>query len=121
MANGYTEAPASWNVRYVTSGGFSCQLTLRGESGADLLPKAETAIKWLLEHDCRPANGYNGNNDGQQGNGKAGDEPKSAPTLADGTPDPGWCAIHNCAMKRRERDGQVWYSHKVGDTWCKGK
>ena len=121
MANGFTEAPASWNVRYITPEGFSCQLTLRGESGADLLPKTETAIKWLLEHNYRPANGYNGNNDGQQGNGKAGDEPKSAPTLADGTPDPGWCAIHNCAMKRRERDGQVWYSHKVGDTWCKGK
>jgi len=116
MANGYTEAPASWNVRYFTPDGFSCQLTLWGESGADLLPKTEVAVKWLLEHGCRPANGYIGNDEGQQAN-----EPRPAPPLTDGTPDPGWCAIHNCAMKRRERDGHVWYSHKVGDTWCKGK
>jgi len=124
MENGFSEAPASWNVRYITPGGFSCQLTLRGESGADLLPKTEVTVKWLLEHNCRPANGClhgNGNDEGQQANGKAGNEPQPAPTLADGSPDPGWCVIHNCAMKRRERDGQVWYSHKVGDAWCKGK
>jgi len=125
MENGFSEAPASWNVRYITPDGFSCQLTLRGESGADLLPKTEVTVKWLLEHGCRPANGClhgNGNDEGQQANGKAGNEPQPASTLADGSPDPGWCPIHRCAMKRREKDGQVWYSHKAPDgQWCKGK
>ena len=121
MANGFTEVPASWNVRYRTPEGFDAMLTLRGESGAELLPKTEAAVKWLLEHGCRPADGHNGNDGGKQANGKAAHEPQPPPMLADGTPDPGWCAIHGCAMKRRERDGQVWYSHKVGDSWCKGK
>lgn len=35
--------------------------------------------------------------------------------------DPGWCPIHECEMKRREKDGQVWYSHKTKDGWCNGK
>jgi hypothetical protein len=35
--------------------------------------------------------------------------------------DPGYCRIHNTAMTRREKDNQVWYSHKVGDDWCRGK
>ncbi|GEM_PF-2134518 len=34
--------------------------------------------------------------------------------------DPGWCRIHNKAMSRHEKDGQVWYSHKSGDEWCRG-
>ena len=33
----FTESPASWNTRYVTNDGFTCQLTLRAESGKDLL------------------------------------------------------------------------------------
>ena len=33
-----------------------------------------------------------------------------------------WCPIHECDMKKYEKDGKVWYSHKVDDdTWCKGK
>ena len=35
--------------------------------------------------------------------------------------DPSWCPLHNCKMKRHEKNGGVWYSHKVGKTWCKGK
>jgi hypothetical protein len=61
VANGFAEAPASWNVRYSTPDGFSCQLALRGENGAELLPKTAAAIKWLLEHDCKPSSGYGGN------------------------------------------------------------
>ena len=30
-----------------------------------------------------------------------------------------WCDIHNCEMKRGDKNGQVWYSHKVGDKYCK--
>jgi len=34
---------------------------------------------------------------------------------------PSWCPIHKVEMKRREKDGQVWYSHKTKDGWCGGQ
>ena len=34
---------------------------------------------------------------------------------------PDFCSIHQCAMKRHEKDGQVWYSHRIGANWCRGK
>jgi len=31
------------------------------------------------------------------------------------------CSIHDAVMERREKDGAVWYSHRLPDgTWCKG-
>ena len=42
----FTESPASWNVRYITEDGFPCQLTLRAESGRDLLEKAGVALTY---------------------------------------------------------------------------
>ncbi|GAG14678.1 unnamed protein product, partial [marine sediment metagenome] len=41
---------------------------------------------------------------------------------ADGTASSTRCTIHNCDMKRREKEGQVWYSHKIEGTedWCRG-
>ena len=45
-----------------------------------------------------------------------------APTLAGGAVDPGYCKIHGCAMKRHEKNGEAWYSHKdAGGAWCRGK
>lgn len=45
-----------------------------------------------------------------------------APTLANGAEDPGYCKVHRVAMKRHEKDSQVWYSHKAPDgSWCRGK
>lgn len=32
----------------------------------------------------------------------------------------GHCPIHNVAMKQYTKEGRSWYSHKVGDAWCKG-
>jgi hypothetical protein len=29
--------------------------------------------------------------------------------------------IHECEMKRWEKDGRIWYSHKVDGKWCTGK
>ena len=41
----------------------------------------------------------------------------------DGFPsaDPGYCTIHNTAMKERGSGGDTWFSHKVGDEWCRGE
>ena len=45
-----------------------------------------------------------------------------APMLAGGAVDPGYCKIHGCAMKRHEKNGEAWYSHKAPDgSWCRGK
>jgi hypothetical protein len=38
--NDFPEAPASWNTKYITPEGFECQITLRGDSGTELLEKA---------------------------------------------------------------------------------
>lgn len=97
----HTEAPASWTARYVTEDGHSFMLTLRGDSGADLLPKTQAALAWLQDR---------------------GGRPEGAPAAAtNGTaPGPEWCAIHGVAMRPHEKDGQAWYSHKAPDsTWCR--
>lgn len=120
----FDEAPASWNTRYIDPNGFECQITLRGESGSELLERAASAIAYLLKNGCLPycyrlpstkketppaeetsqpadSNGTNGTNGG---NGN-----------------PAWCPIHHCEMRRWEKEGRVWYSHKVDGGWCQGK
>lgn len=101
----YQEAPASWNTKYLDPSGFECQLTLRSSSGADLLKKASVALAALAAAGCTPASYKPAN-----GNGKAQEHP-----------DMMVCELHNAEMKKHEKDGQVWYSHKLADgTYCKG-
>lgn len=106
-ANTGAEAPVSWNVRYVTAEGFTAQLTLRGASGADVLTKAAAALKYLVAHGAQPDTW------------RAAAPPAAAAPAPDPS-DPSWCPIHNVAMKRHERNGQVWYSHRDGEAWCRG-
>ena len=113
-----SEAPASWNTRYVTPEGFECQITLRADTGQEVLEKAQGAIAFLLKSGCAPCwNGKHINHEQPQytdqvtvpdGNGNNGHER-------------GWCPIHQSEMKRWDKDGRTWYSHKVGDQWCSGK
>jgi hypothetical protein len=103
----FTEAPASWNTRYVTPEGFTCQITIRGENGRDLLERAGVALAYLLQQGYKPEENNrqhrNGNNTANNQNGK-------------------WCSIHSCELKRFEKDGKVWFSHKTDDgAWCRGK
>lgn len=93
----FAEAPASWNTRYVTPEGFVCQITLRADSGKDLLERANAALAFLLDHGYSPSdNNHNGK-------------------------DSKWCPIHQCAMRRWEKEGRSWYSHKLEDGgWCRG-
>jgi hypothetical protein len=118
----FSEAPASWNTRYIDPSGFECQITLRGETGKELLEKAHSAIVFLLETGCTPfvyrpskpveapKNGNGESNSNSNGNGNGHKED-----------DPAWCPIHQCEMKRWDKDGRVWYSHKVDGKWCSGK
>lgn len=115
----FSEAPASWNTRYLDPNGFECQITLRGESGSELLERAASAIAYLLKNGCTPyvyaRGGVTRKNNGapaaKNGDEKAGEMPDSS----------GWCSIHQCEMKRWEKDGRIWYSHKVDGVWCTGK
>jgi len=101
----FTEAPASWNTRYISKQGFECQLTLRADDPMQLLKLANEIMAKMVEAGIQPAvgNGHASNGETAQGD------------------NPAWCAIHGCEMKRHEKDGKVWYSHKVGDKWCRGK
>ena len=96
----FLEAPASWNVKIISPQGFSCMLTLRCTSGMELLAKADSALAYLLERGYLPDPGYrkNGNSDTKT------------------------CSIHHVEMRKFEKDGHSWYSHKLeGDRWCNGK
>jgi len=93
----FNESPASWNTRYVTPNGFVCQITLRADSGKDLLERADVAMSFLLNHGYSPSE--------LNHNGK----------------DSKWCPIHQCTMRRWEKEGRSWYSHKREDgSWCRG-
>ena len=90
----FTEAPASWNTRYVDADGFECQITLRAVSGQELLEKVNGAIAHLLDNDCIPYSyrgGYKSkaNKASKDGNNKGdGHENQAA-----------WCPIHQCEMR----------------------
>jgi hypothetical protein len=97
----YSEAPASWNTSYLTPDGFVCRITLRGETGKDLLEKAGVAISFLLEHGFKP------------------EKPASKNGSASG--DTKLCPIHQVDMKHFEKNGKSWFSHKLDDgSWCSG-
>jgi len=101
----FTESPASWNTRYVTPEGFVCQITIRGENGKDLLEKADIALNYLTQQGYHPDtyqrhNGHKGNSNNGQGK---------------------QCQIHHCQMKRYEKDGKTWYSHRTDSGWCYGR
>jgi len=112
----FTESPASWNTRYITSDGFSCQLTLRSDNGKDLLEKANHALAYLREQGCIPFFGYSRGNGYQETNNNQANNNRENPNG-----DSGWCPIHELEMKRWEKNGKVWYSHKVDKKWCYGK
>jgi hypothetical protein len=112
----YTESPVSWNTRYLSPEGFECQFTLRGESGMEVLEKANVAIAHLLNIGCSPVvNRYSNSKVSSDGNGN------NQNSSSNGGQKTSWCPIHNVEMKRWEKNGRVWYSHKSGDEWCTGR
>ena len=109
----FTEAPASWNVRYITQGGFQAQLTLRAKNGSDLLGKADAVLAYLMSQGCKPYSYGNITASLKNSNTKNyGSQASDAK---------GWCPIHECDMQHWTKNGRSWFSHKVGDTWCQGK
>lgn len=95
----YTEAPASWNTSYITPEGYVCRITLRGENGGDLLKKASIALAFLMQHGCTPEQKFPRNNRGETRQ----------------------CTIHKCNMRRYEKGGKSWFSHKTENgSYCYG-
>jgi len=131
----YLEAPASWNTKYLSPEGFVCQITLRAETGRELLEKAHAAMLHLLEAGCAPCESIairpklNGNGNGAQPNPEPAHETKSNPVGEEPIASPAnnaaeghFCPVHGVEMKRWEKAGRVWFSHKNGDgSWCSGK
>lgn len=90
------EAPASVNVR-LTVQGRDVQWTLRDSDELRLLERLEALLaRFPVEAPPVPST-------------------PAAEVAA------GWCPTHSLPMKLNEKEGRTWYSHKVGDTWCKGK
>jgi hypothetical protein len=85
-------------------------LTLRAENGQELLEKAESTLIHLLEMGCIPFLTYSGSSYQK----KEETQEESPPDESD----PAWCPIHEVYMTRREKNGKVWYSHKVNGKWC---
>jgi hypothetical protein len=122
--NWTTEAPASWNTKYITPDGFVCQLTLRGENGRDLLEKANAAMAWLRESGYKPCDNFISRNH------NCGSKVEEASTKSNGNGNgngssnghaANWCPIHQVEMRKWEKDGKIWFSHKVEGGWCTGK
>ena len=86
------EAPVSMNV-HIPVGGRDVLVTLRGTDEREVLARLERLLARYPVEAPRPAQ----------------------------PPAKGVCTIHNVAMKLNEKEGRTWYSHKVGDDWCKGK
>ena len=116
----FDEAPASWNTRYLDPSGFECQITLRSETGTELLEKAASAIAYLLKNCCIPYV-YRSNASRKECGVSDTQDAKTGGEKPNGNGNPAWCPIHDCEMKRWDKDGRVWYSHKVDGEWCRGK
>ncbi len=114
----FNEAPSSWNTKYVSPEGFVCQFTLRSTSGSELLEKASTALTHLLESGCQPHGHGTNHNSKTQGKSNSNG---SNPIGNQQDVSPNWCPIHETPMKKWEKEGQVWYSHKINGEWCQGK
>ena len=119
VAQTIPEAPASMNVRFASQQGYDYMLTVRSfqEEGAgvallELIPPIESKLNKL---ECRPIFG--------RGNGG-----KTATPVDDEHPAQKECPVHaGVMMDRKEKDGQIWYSHVIGkdasgkSLYCNGK
>ena len=78
-------------------------MTARGETPAEFKANLE-AIRGLLDSPPAPQS------------------PPPASPQGQGTQGPGWCAVHDVAMKCNVRDGHSWFSHRLPEGgWCKGR
>ena len=115
----FTEAPASITIGF-SPRGVDIRFTMRAPKMSALLAGLDKLLETLEAQGWPPAKALI--IAGLEAQPSSQPALAAQPTLSNGQPDPALCPIHQCSMARREKDGQVWFSHKVPDgTWCKGK
>jgi len=96
--NGFTEAPASFNVKAISPAGFDIMLTLRDSDSRQLMTRALGALDWLVKKGFTPTSARSGGNSGRNGPGAGnGDKPKYCTHKSDG---PGFCPAHGKELKQ---------------------
>jgi len=95
------EAPVSITLK-ATLHGHEVIVTLRGVDFASVKAQVEQASEWLsVQAPAQPPT-----------HGKTQSAHEDSP----------YCHAHNAVLKRYERNGHVWYSHKLANgQWCRGK
>ncbi len=144
VETGMSEAPYSVNFLARNPNGFEMQFTLRATSEDALFEHVESVTARLTQSGFEPiGRSYTRSESKSYTPQKAAEPPKPAepppaqePMFEDAwtggemeaespQDSPSWCPIHNVEMRRYERGGEVWYSHRVqgdrGEYWCKGK
>lgn len=137
---GMSEAPYSVNFLARNPNGFEMQFTLRATGENDLFEHIESVTARLLQGGFEPIGRSFGRSESRPA-ARVSETPKVEPPVASAPlfedawtggeieeapqDSASWCSIHNVEMRRYERDGEVWYSHKAqgerGEYWCKGK
>jgi hypothetical protein len=99
------EAPVSITLK-ATLHGHEVMVTLRGVDFASVKAQVEQASQWLsVQAPAQPPT-----------------QPPSQGTAQRAHEDSPYCHAHKAVLKRYERNGQVWYSHKLANgQWCRGK
>jgi hypothetical protein len=146
VETGMSEAPYSVNFLARNPNGFEMQFTLRATSEDALFERVESLTARLTEAGFEPIGRSYGRSESKSYAAPRATEPPKPvePAKADlaeplfedawtggeleaeaPQDSPSWCPIHNVEMRRYERSGEVWYSHKAqgdrGEYWCKGK
>jgi hypothetical protein len=99
------EAPVSITLK-ATLHGHEVMVTLRGVDFASVKAQVEQASEWLkVQAPAQPPT-------------RPPSHGRTQPTHDDSP----YCHAHKAVLKRYERNGQVWYSHKTADgRWCRGQ
>jgi hypothetical protein len=99
------EAPVSITLK-ATLHGHEVMVTLRGVDFASVKAQVEQAAEWLsVQAPAQPPT-----------------QPPAQGTTQHAHEDSPYCHAHKAVLKRYERNGQVWYSHKTADgRWCRGQ
>jgi hypothetical protein len=99
------EAPVSITLK-ATLHGHEVMVTLRGVDFASVKAQVEQASQWLrVQVPAQPPT----------------QPPRQGKTQSAHEDSP-YCHAHKAVLKRYERNGQVWYSHKLANgQWCRGK
>lgn len=111
VQNGFTEAPASFNVKAISPGGFDIMLTLRDNDATHLWARAKAALDWLTKNGFTPTPARGGNRrGGDSGNGSGAGSGQYCKYKSD---DPGFCPAHGKELKKSKHHPGYYCPAKV--------